>query len=180
MLMQLDTGASLFLMSESTFRELWPERNLSPSQVRLCSYSGEPIPVLGSVDVTVTYKSQCHKVTLIVVKGSGITLLGCNWLHIFNLDWQEIFVLQSSVDNPAQQILQKHPNVFQEGLGTLTDFKAKIIVDPAAQPKYCKARTVPYFLCDKVETELNCLVTKGTLEPVEVTEWIAPIVAFLN
>ena len=179
-LMQLDTGASLSLMSESTFRELWPERNLSPSQVRLCSYSGESIPVLGSVDVTVTYKSQCHKVTLIVVKGSGITLLGRNWLHVFNLDWQEIFVLQSSVDNPAQQILQKHPYVFQEGLGTLTDFKAKIIVDPAAQPKYCKARTVPYFLRDKVETELNRLVTKGTLEPVEVAEWAAPIVAVLK
>ena len=29
--MQLDTGASLSLMVESTFRELWPERNLSPS-----------------------------------------------------------------------------------------------------------------------------------------------------
>ena len=179
-LMQLDTGASLSLMSESTFRELWPERNLSPSQVRLCSYSGEPISVLGSVDVTVTYKSQYHKVTLIVVKGSGITLLGHNWLHVFNLDWQKIFVLQSSVDNPAQQILQKHPNVFQEGLGTLTDFKAKIIVDPAAQPKYCKARTVPCFLRDKVEIELNRLVTEGTLEPVKVAEWAAPIVAVLK
>ena len=58
--------------------------------VRLCLYSGESIPVLGSVDVTVTYKTQCHKVTLIVVKGSGITLMGRNWLQVFNLDWQEI------------------------------------------------------------------------------------------
>ena len=65
--------------------------------------------------------------------------MGCNWLQLFNLDWQEIFVLQTSVASPVQQILQKHPNVFQEGLGTLTGFKAKIIVDPAAQPKYCKA-----------------------------------------
>ena len=88
--MQLDTGASLSLMCESTFRELWPERNLSPSQVRLCSYSGDPISVLGSV---VTYKTQCHKVTLIVVKGSGLTLMGRNWLQLFNLDWQETFVL---------------------------------------------------------------------------------------
>ena len=31
--MQLDIGASKSLMSESTFRELWPEKNLSPSQV---------------------------------------------------------------------------------------------------------------------------------------------------
>ena len=123
-LMQLDTGASLSLMYESTFKELWPDRSLSPSQVRLCSYSGESIPVLGSVDVTVTYKTQCHKVTLIVVKGSGITLMGRNWLQVFNLDWQEIFVLQSSDASLVQQILQKHPNVFQEGLGTLTGFQA--------------------------------------------------------
>ena len=56
-LMQLDTGALLSLMSENTFKELWPDRSLSPSQVRLCSYLGESIPVLGSVDVTVTYKT---------------------------------------------------------------------------------------------------------------------------
>ena len=48
---QLDTGASKSLMSESILRELWPGKNLSPTQVSLCSYSGEPIPVLGSVDV---------------------------------------------------------------------------------------------------------------------------------
>ena len=43
--MQLDTRASKSLMSESTFREMWPGKNLSPSQVSLCSYSGEPIAV---------------------------------------------------------------------------------------------------------------------------------------
>ena len=150
--MQLDTGASKSLMSESTFRELWPGKNLSPSQVRLCSYSGEPILVLGSVDVNVTYKTQCHKVPLIVVKGSGLTLMGRNWLQVFNLDWQEIFILQNTTVSPVQPILQKHPDVFQEGLGTLTGFKAKIIVDPAAPPKYCKAYMVPYFLRDKIET----------------------------
>ena len=28
---------------------------------------------------------------------------------------------------------------FQEGLGTLTGFKANIIVDPSGTPKYCKS-----------------------------------------
>ena len=60
--MQLDTGASLSLMAETTFREHWPQRSLSSSQVRLCSYSGEVIPVLGAMDVNVTYKGQSHKV----------------------------------------------------------------------------------------------------------------------
>ena len=88
--------------------------------------------------------------------------------------------MQSTEVNPAQQVLHKHPDVFQDGLGTLTGFKAKIIVDPSAQPKYCKARTLPYFLCDKVENKLNHLVTEGTLEPVEVAEWTAPIVTVLK
>ena len=61
--------------------------------------------------------------------------MGHDWLQVFNLDWQEIFVLQSAELSDVQPILQKYPNVFQEGLGTLTGFKAKIIVDPAAQPK---------------------------------------------
>ena len=60
--------------------------------------------------------------------------------------------------------------VFQEGLSTLSGFKGKIIVDPSAQPKYCKARTVLYFLHDEVEKELNRLVTEGTLEPFKVVE----------
>ena len=79
-LMQLNTGASLSLMAETTFREHWPQRSLSSSQARLCSYSGEVIHVLGTVDVNVTYKGQSHKVPLIVVKGSGHTLMGRNWL----------------------------------------------------------------------------------------------------
>ena len=47
--MQLDTGALLSLMAETTFKELWPQRSLSSSQVRLCSYSGEAIHVLGAM-----------------------------------------------------------------------------------------------------------------------------------
>lgn len=46
--MEVDTGASLSLVSESTFKKQWPKEKLSPSKAKLCSYSGESIPVLGS------------------------------------------------------------------------------------------------------------------------------------
>jgi len=71
---------------------------------------------------------------------------------MFKLDWQEIFLIN---DESVCTVLQKHSKVFEEGLGTLTGFQAKIAVDPSAQPKFCKAHTVPYFLCEKVEKELN-------------------------
>ena len=132
-------------MAETTFKEHWLQRSLSSSQVKLCSYSSEAIHVLGAVDVNVTYKGQSHKVPLIVVKGSGLILMGHNWLQLFKLDWQEIFLLQSNSVSLIKQILQKHSNVFQEGLGTLIGFKEKLIVDPSATPKYWKPRSVLYF-----------------------------------
>jgi len=84
--MQVDTGASLSFMSETTFRELWPQRKITFSEVRLSSYSDESVPVVGSVDIKVAYKCQSITVPLIVVKGSGLTLMGCNWLQMFRLD----------------------------------------------------------------------------------------------
>jgi len=77
-------------------------------------------------------------------------------------------------------VLQKHSKVFEKGLGTLTGFQEKIVVDPSAQLKFCKACTVPYFLREKVEKELNQLVDKGTLQPVETSEWASPIVSILK
>ena len=74
---------------------------------------------------------------------------------IFKLDWQEIFLLQSNSASPIQHILQKHSNIFQEGLGTLAGFKAKIIVDPSAIPKYCKLRSVPYFFARQTRERIK-------------------------
>jgi len=51
--MEVDTGVSHSLMSESTFRGLWPGRSLHPTPIRLQSYSKKPIPVLGCVKVNI-------------------------------------------------------------------------------------------------------------------------------
>ena len=37
--MEIDTGASLSLVSEATFKRLWPGRSLQPSTVRLKTYT---------------------------------------------------------------------------------------------------------------------------------------------
>lgn len=81
---------------------------------------------------------------------------------------------------PLQNVLDKHQAVFQEGLGTLKNFRATIYVDPNARPRYCKARTVPYAMRQLVERELERLVEEGVLEPVQMAEWAAPIVPVLK
>ena len=175
--MELDTGAAFSLMVESNFRQLFPSKELAPTTIRLCAYSGEAIEVLGSIDKTVTYREQSACVPLLVVKHSGPSLLGCNWLQKFTLDWREIHSIQL---NPTEALLEKYHTVFQETPGTLQKFKAHIYVDPGAKPKYCKARPIPYAVKGKVEEELDRLVAEGTLEPVQMAEWASPIVTVIK
>ena len=78
---------------------------------------------------------------LIVAMGTGPSLLGHDWLQAIKLDWREINYLQ---DSSLQDVLHKHKNVFQAGLGTLQGFKAKTIIEDNAIPKFCKARSIPY------------------------------------
>jgi len=175
--MEVDTGSSVSLVSQSTFRKLWPERKLSECKYRLRSYAEEPIKVLGCTEVELKYKGQEARLPLIVVEGSGPTLLGRSWLKHIVLDWQEIRHLSTC---SLQDVLDKHPAVFGGGLGTLKNFEAKIHVDPNATPRFCKARSVPYALRGKVEEELERLVREGTLEPIQVADWAAPIVPVLK
>ena len=96
--------------------------------------------------------------TLLVVKGEGPSLFGRNWLNHIRLDWHELYNMHAS---PLQATLQKHAAVFQDGLGTLQGFKAKIFAEEGATPRFCKARTVPYALKDLVDKELDRLVAEG-------------------
>lgn len=47
-------------------------------------------------------------------------------------------------------------------------------------PKYYKARPLPYALKEKIEKELERLQRESQLEPVEFSEWAAPIVPVLK
>ena len=45
--MEIDTGASLSLVSFATYKRLWPSRKLQESRVKVRTYSGDPIVVPG-------------------------------------------------------------------------------------------------------------------------------------
>ena len=77
-------------------------------------------------------------------------------------------------------VLEKYSEVFEDGLGTFKEHEAHLEIDSNAQPRFNKARTVPYAMRQGVEDELDRLVAEGTLEPVEYSDWAAPIVAVLK
>ena len=67
-----------------------------------------------------------------------------------------------------------------EALGTLQGFKAKIHLNADSRPKYFRAHSVPYAFWEEVEQELQRLHEEGTMEPMQVSDWAAPIVAVLK
>lgn len=82
--MEVDTGASIFLISEDTYKAFWPtlqRPTLQPSARKLHTYTGEKVEVQGSLTVDVTYGSQQQTLPLLVVAGSGPSLLGRDWLQ---------------------------------------------------------------------------------------------------
>ena len=131
----------------------------------------EPIPVVGCCNVNLQYKGQSCECPLVIVRGSGPTLLGRDWLCQIQLDWREIHTAS------LQAVLYRYPGVFQEGL---EGFKAKIYVEPDTPPRFFPARSVPYAMRDKVDKELQRLQRDGVVEPVEIAEWAAPIVIVLK
>ncbi len=88
--MELDTGATRSLISEATYKKLFKNRLMEHSVVRLGTYSGEILKVVGEVTVVVLYGDQRVSLQLVVVDGDGVSLFGQNWLRHIHLEWVDI------------------------------------------------------------------------------------------
>ena len=177
--MEVDTGAAVSLASESAVATLLPTVQLQHTNVVLKTYTGEPIPVKGILSVDVRYGQQSHKgLKLLIVEGTGPSLLGRDWLRVVRLDWREIGKVSTSasLESRVAALQHSYQEVFSEKLGTITPFQAKLSVAPDAQPKFFKPRPVPFALRERVESELDRLERDGVLEKTPYSEWAAPVV----
>ena len=182
--MELDTGTSLSVISEDVYTQLknieGSTLNLQDTKLNLKSYTGEIIPVFGTLSVEVKYKDFCEHLSVIVVKGKVPSLFGRDWLQHVKLQWSEIVHL-SALSPDLSSLLGKHEALFKDGLGTVQGVKANIHVDPQAKPKYFKHCPVAYALRQKVEEkELNRLLSEGTIRNVEFSECATPVVPIVK
>ena len=181
--MEIDTGASVTIMGLKTWKKINNKKSLEPTKLRLKSYMGNSIHVIGQTKVPVQLDSLWWELPLIVVDGDSPTLRGRNWLQHMKLPWKEIFKVQT-VEEPDQdqlkEILAKYEVVFDGKLGQVKGTYATLYVDPEAKPMYFKQRSVPYMLKKKIEDELGRLEKEGTISSVDFSEWATPIVPILK
>ena len=151
LMMELDTGAAVSLISAATFYRLWPGRQLEESTTKLCTYSKKPLKVVGVAQVEVKHGSSVASLPLVVIEGNGPDLFGRNWLQQIRLNWNSIHQLQAEA---LQEVLTWYQSVFEPGLGTLKGYQVKIHIEAGTQPRFCHAHPVPYA----VPAELVLLV----------------------
>ena len=181
--MEVDTGASASIISEETYQNLWPMRGRPPLRsfhTRLCMYTGEELETKGSITVTGEYDGQKEILSLLVVAGTGPSLLGHDWLHKIRLDWKGLNCPQAMPLTSLRAVLDRHGEVFRDELGQAKGVTATIQVDPKVRPHFFKPRTIPYALKAKVDQELARLERADVIEPIQYSDWAAPIVPVLK
>ena len=131
----------------------------------LYTYSSEPLTVLGQLSVQVCYNGYVGTHPLVVVKGNGSNLMGRDWLSVIRLDWASIKAVtfgRPTLDN----LVKRYSEVFAPGVGTMQKVRAHLSLKEGAQPRFCRPRTVPYALKDRVGKELDRLEETGVIRKV--------------
>ncbi|UYV73853.1 K02A2.6-like [Cordylochernes scorpioides] len=95
----VDTGSPVTLMPKTIYEKYWKDGKLSPSYLRLRSFCGNPINIIGERRVFVKEANQDLRL-IVVDEDISIVLLGREWLKGLNLDFSRLLnIRQKKVEN---------------------------------------------------------------------------------
>ena len=162
--MELDTGAAISVISESTFTSIFKDSvTVQPSNIVLHTYLRKKLFTLGTVEVDITYETQKATLPLVIVNGEGASVFGRNWLKHIRLNWPSINTHHN--ESSIQELLKQQPGLFRHELGTLKGFEAKIFLPQNAQSRFYKPRPVLCALKHKVEELVRLLARRRNHNP---------------
>ena len=164
--MEIDTGASVSLISESMYHQLWKKQlpSIQASSTVLRTYTGEQIPLLGRIIVRASTRRGVSGVTFTGSKRQWPKSL---WSRLAESVGNELAAIHQALRIDIKEldsVLQQY-EVFRDELGHLKDVEVKIHVDAQAAPWFFRARNVLHAFREQVEEELFNLVRSGSMEP---------------
>ena len=185
--MEIDTGTYVTIISEKTKNEFFPNLTMHPPDTNLMSYSKDRMKCLGMLtDVKVEFNKRDYVLKLYVMPGTGVNLIGRQWLSKFNL-WplklpnsQEQTINNLTTNSIAEHFKFMFPNFFSNTPGNFNGRQIKLIFKENTVPVQLKPYRVPLSLTEKVKEEINRLLKLGFLEPVTTSMWATPVIPVLK
>ncbi|KAG8178054.1 hypothetical protein JTE90_024067 [Oedothorax gibbosus] len=132
------------------------------------------ITILGSKEVVVSYNNQEAVLTVLIVSGSGPSLLGRSWFSALGI------TLQTPNPVSVNSVIQKFSGLFEGDLGQFRGPPVSISIEKDTQPIFLKHRTVPFAHKEKIELAIDKLEKAGVLEKVESSNWATPVVPVIK
>ena len=149
----IDTGASVNLIDETTYRKINRHRGqrLKKAERYIYSYgSSAPLPILGTFVTTIKTSDVSTIAKLHVVEGNFGNLLSCATGKQLNL----LQVSVNAVDVPRPGNLQQEYKCLFGGIGKVKGRLIKLHIDPQVKPKQQPHRRIPFHVRKDVEKEL--------------------------
>uniref|UniRef100_A0A914UPP6 RNA-directed DNA polymerase n=1 Tax=Plectus sambesii TaxID=2011161 RepID=A0A914UPP6_9BILA len=186
--LEYDTGAAVTVINKNLWSKLG-KPPLSNSRVNCRGYNNQKIPLLGEATVDVACDGKQAKLKMLV-SHDGDNVMGRSWIHALQLFCEcrlktcmtplKVSAVSCSTSasgtSTIDELLSEFPQVFQPGLGHCTKTKAHLSLKQDSRPKFLKARPLPYAVYDAVDKELDRLVEQGVLQPINYSDWAAPVV----
>ena len=148
----------------------------NPCDIVLKTYTSQKI--LGKFHVNVMYEDQEKVLTLVVIKGSSSSLIDRNWMTRIRFNWSVIrsVIRSSTYHHELDFLLEKYKSVFNDPLGTMKNFTAKLELKDNAKPKFFRPHPVPFALKDSIDQGLDRLGNADIITKVRYSDWAAFIV----
>ena len=169
----LDTAAAASLLNMATYKKFFSHMPLGPPSTSLRGYANSAIEMVGTLNLPVRYGKTHLPSFPFHVAQRGTNLLG---LDLF------IELGFSLMDNSGRAIMQVSPTMHQQwpvlfdGLGCLTAFTHRPLVNPDVTPVIQPLRRLPLAFREGVTDELTSLLEEGIIEPINAAPWISNLV----
>ncbi|KRY50253.1 Uncharacterized protein T03_8274 [Trichinella britovi] len=155
--MQVDSEASLTIISEHTFKRvcLPHQRHLEPFHSVLRDFQGREVDVLGVSSLPIKFSSFTESLPVVVVKGPRRSLLGRNWFKPLGI---RLVGVHSVAPTSVQDLIDEYAELFSDTLGTVKGPPVVLHTDESIPPIQMNARRVPFALKDRITEEIESFV----------------------
>jgi transposase InsO family protein len=174
MFMMLDTGASVNVITASTYKKMKNKPPLTkPSKLAFGYNSKEPIPILGEFLTSIKTRKKHVLERVLVLNGEGRNILGLSAAKALGL----VIIPEDEICHISKltTLAEKFKGLFALTIGLIKDVLVKLNINMNVKPIQAAARRIPYGDREAVEKELHWLLHNQIIERVpayEPTPWL--------